>query len=439
MALTFTTAPSVTAKTGNSYTLGGTLSEEGNVFAVAVLSTDTAPTTPQQIILGHNGADTAARGAGNAATNESGVFGFNVTGGTLGDNPIHNIHVVGRTIGEDEPEPVEPDYWEMTVTTPSDAATWSVNIAAGSTPNILVNWGDSSSDTYTITGVKNHEYATAGTYTVRISGTFASGGCIRLGNTGNFAYLKTVQPVGGITKIGNFQSSMRGCTGLTSLPENLFRWVIPGAAGNAFYDTFYECTGLSSIPANLFRYNTGISDNAFFQTFFGCTGLTSIPADLFRYNTAVSSNGFYNTFYNCTGITSIPADLFRYNIAVSTAGFRGAFWNCSNLTTAPALLFKYNTACTSFENVFLNCNKLQLRADLFFDTGEASTRFLNQSVNFNQAMRIGTFTGTQGTAPALWTCDFGSGTPTTTNCFTGQTTSSVTNHADIPTAWGGPA
>jgi hypothetical protein len=109
MALTFTEAPSVTAKTGNSYTLGGTLSEEGNVFAVAVLSTDTAPTTPQQIILGNDGDDAAARGAGSAATNESGVFSFDVTGGTLGNDPIYDIHVVGRTIGEDEPEP-EPGY-----------------------------------------------------------------------------------------------------------------------------------------------------------------------------------------------------------------------------------------------------------------------------------------------------------------------------------------
>jgi len=97
----FTEAPSVTAKTVNSYTLGGTLSEEGHVFAVAVLSTDAAPTTPQQIILGHNGDDDPARGAGDAATDSEGVFSFNVTGGTLGDNPIHNLHVVGRVVVAD--------------------------------------------------------------------------------------------------------------------------------------------------------------------------------------------------------------------------------------------------------------------------------------------------------------------------------------------------
>jgi hypothetical protein len=336
-----------------------------------------------------------------------------------------------------EAEPVEPDYWEMTVETPSASATWSVNIVAGTTPNLLVEWGDSSSDTYTTTGVKDHVYASAGTYTVRISGTFASGGRIRLGKFGNFAYLKAVQPVGGITNIVNFWDSMRDCTGLTSLPADLFRYnTLVSASG--FFATFNGCTGLTSLPADLFRYNTLVSTAGFYATFNGCTGLTSLPADLFRYNTAVSTGGFRDTFRGCTGLTSLPADLFRYNTLVSTNGFFATFLGCTGLTTVLALLFKYNTACLSFQSVFQNCDKLQLRADLFFDTGEASTRFLDQSVIFTDAMRIGTFTGTQGTAPALWDCDFGTGTPTTTNCFTGQTTSSVDNHADIPTAWGGP-
>jgi hypothetical protein len=93
---TFTTAPTVTARTTNSYTIGGTLSAEGEVYAVAVLSTDTAPTTEAQIVAGNNGSNAAARGAGNAATNAQGAFSFNITGTNLSDNVTHNIHVVGR-------------------------------------------------------------------------------------------------------------------------------------------------------------------------------------------------------------------------------------------------------------------------------------------------------------------------------------------------------
>jgi hypothetical protein len=58
--------------------------------------------------------------------------------------------------------------------------------------------------------------------------------------------------------------------------------------------------------------------------------------------------------------------------------------------------------------------------------------------NFTECFKlISAFTGTQGTAPDLWDCDFGTETPTTTNCFTGHSTDSVDNYADIPTAWGG--
>jgi len=93
---TFTVAPTVTARTTNSYTIGGTMSEAGEVYAVAVLSTDTAPTTEAQIVAGNNGDNTAARGAGNGTADSNGDFSFNITGTNLDDNVTHNIHVVGR-------------------------------------------------------------------------------------------------------------------------------------------------------------------------------------------------------------------------------------------------------------------------------------------------------------------------------------------------------
>jgi hypothetical protein len=395
--------------------------------------------------------------------------------------------------------PVAPTHWRLTVQTTGAGQDYTVNIAAGTTPNIDIDWGDGGAvENFTSTGQKTHTFTSAGTYTVKISGSFASGGNIRLGsNAGNRARLKATGAIPLISGLVNFRDSFSNCTGITAIPTDLFRYntavstsgfyatfqgctgitAIPtdlfryntAVSSNGFNTTFYGCTGITAIPTDLFRYNTAVSTSGFQQTFYGCAGITAIPTGLFDYNTAVSTSGFYATFQACTGITSIPTDLFRYNTAVSTSGFNmtfrdcasiteiptdlfryntlvstngfeRTFFGCSSLATAPALLFKYNTACTSFYQLFMNCSKLQLRADLFFDTGEESTRFLNKSVDFLEAMRIvSTFTGTQGTAPALWTCDFGTGTPTTTNCFTGHTTSSVTNHASIPTAWGGPA
>jgi hypothetical protein len=92
--LAFTVAPTVTSRTTDSYTIGGTLSESGDVFAVAILPEATDPTTPAQIIAGTDGGDVAARGTGQQLGVTS--FSFNVTGGSLSANPTHDIFVVGR-------------------------------------------------------------------------------------------------------------------------------------------------------------------------------------------------------------------------------------------------------------------------------------------------------------------------------------------------------
>lgn len=273
---------------------------------------------------------------------------------------------------------VAPTTWNLTVQTTGASQDYSVAINAGATPNIVIDWGDAGVDTYTTTGIKTHTYSAAGTYTVKISGSFASGGNIRLNVTATRARLKATGVV---------------CT-------------IPGLLN--FQQTFQGCTGLTSIPVDLFRYNTAVSSSGFYQTFYGCTGLTSLPVDLFRYNTAVSSNGFYGTFLGCTGLTSLPANLFRYNTAVSTNGFYRTFYGCTKLT---------------------------LNANIFFADGEASTRFLNRVSNFQECFFLTSFSGTQGVAPALWDCNFGTETPVRTDCFQGHSSSTVSNYASIPAEW----
>jgi len=215
-----------------------------------------------------------------------------------------------------------PTTWDLTVQTTGSSQDYVVDINSGTTPNININWGDNGAvENFTSTGQKAHTYTNAGTYTVKISGSFASGGNIRLGsNSSNRSRLKGTKAVCNIVGLSNFSS-----------------------------------------------------------TFYGCTGLTSLPTDLFRYNTAVSSSGFYRTFHGCT--------------------------------------------------------KLQLSPYIFFSAGEESTRFLNRVSNFQECFYLTSFSGSQGTAPALWNCDFGTGTPTKTDCFQGHSSSSLSNWANIPADW----
>jgi hypothetical protein len=140
----------------------------------------------------------------------------------------------------------------------------------------------------------------------------------------------------------------------------------------------------------------------------GCSGITgSIPVDLLRYVVNVTS--LLNFFNGCSGITgSIPVDLLRYVV------------NATNL-----------------QNFFSGCTRLQMQADIL---GPDPDRFLNQNINFASAFRnVGTLAGTpQGTAPPLWTYTYG-GAPATTLCFAGNSATNLSNWAQIPIAWGGPA
>jgi len=363
---------------------------------------------------------------------------------------------------------VEPDAWRLGIEISSPGQNYAINLPSD-TPfntsiNLIVNWGDGTTpETYTTTGLKTHTYATAGRYIVTISGTLTSG-WIRLNNPSTAARLKATSVIGGVTGLTNLNYIFQSCTGLTSLPIDLFRYntnvtnlscIFQSCTGLTslpidlfryntnvinLYRCFQSCTGLTSLPIDLFRYNTNVTNLNY--TFQSCTGLTSLPIDLFRYNTNVTN--LQSCFQSCIGLTSLPIDLFRYNTNVIT--FESCFQSCTGLTSLPIGLFKYNLAvvhnetekCFGFRQVFYGCNKLQLNPWIFYTTEEEKlTRFATLFQNFQNCFRlISTFTGIQGTAPELWECIFNPGSPPiTTDCFKGHSLTSVSNYADIPEEW----
>jgi len=144
-----------------------------------------------------------------------------------------------------------------------------------------------------------------------------------------------------------------------------------------------------------------------------------------------------NLINGCTGLTSLPSDFLWHNTSVTT--MQGMMSGCTGLTSLPADFLRYNTSVTTMQNMMGGCTRLSLRSDLFGPS--IVDRFLNQSVSFATAFQnVGTFAGTpQGTAPAVWTANFGSGTPIRTNAFSGGSPTTLSNWAQIPIAWGGPA
>lgn len=338
------------------------------------------------------------------------------------------------------------------------------------TYNCTVDWGDGTS-TSTITTYDDvnriHDYAEGGTYIVKITGdcpgwSFNNAGdrtkiskIVYWGDSTMFSGFEYLQSgfngcsnlkslgKGKIhvkNNIASFQSLFSLCSGLTCpIPYGLFDNAT-SISTNGFAGTFNGCSGLSgTIPSGLFDNNTSVSTSGFNLTFRNCSGLTGpIPAGLFDNNTSVSSSGFRETFSGCSGLSGpIPSGLFDNNTSVSTNGFYRTFYGCLGLTSIPSEIFRTNISCTSFYQTFYGCIVLQIHANTFYNNGEQSTRFNNQSVSFLGCFQRASFSGTQGAAPDLWNCTFGTGTPTKTSCYAGDgnSTTSLNNYNDIPSDW----
>lgn len=270
-----------------------------------------------------------------------------------------------------------PFITEWVIPSDSLSVTLPLRYGNGATFNCTVDWGDSTNSTITAHDDVNriHTYESAGTYKIKITGTCEGW---------NFGYSDDKLK---ITKVVNFGSgsSFAG-----------FKYLQSG---------FFGCTNLTSLGTAPIK-PSGNGVNIFTSCFSGCTSLTTIPADLFRYN--ISATNFDTCFNGCTSLTTIPVDLFRYNIS-----------------------------SVSFGYTFNNCNKLQLRSDIFYASGEQTTRFLNTRAAFTGCFLRTLYTGSHGTAPDLWNCNFGTGTPIKTSCFggAGNSSTSLSNYADIPADW----
>jgi hypothetical protein len=273
---------------------------------------------------------------------------------------------------------------------------------------LTIDWGDGSSEiipqnTALNQNMASHPYVNAGDYTITI-----------YSDQTNFSNVQMPQ----IT-------FNRGITG-----ENLLTAVLspfPNMGATYFDYCFSRCSGLTSIPADLFRYNTGVT--TFNRCFFDCTQLYSIPEGLFSYNTLATN--FEYCFRGCSQLNSVPTDLFRYNTKVTT--FYCCFSKCSQLTSIPADLFRYNTQATNFRWCFYDCIKLQLIPEIFPDPDTEPDFFAGRTMNFAECFInvASSYTTATGTAPKLWEFN-GSSNWSFSKCFNNA---NVTNKDFIPGNW----
>ena len=287
----------------------------------------------------------------------------------------------------------------------------------------IVNWGDGTTTTYdTPVDYPTHTYATAGEYTVMVTGStpklFNSSetiyselihigeklGVMDMNSAFAKSELKKIHEgaLDGCTKVTDFGSAFY-YTGVTEIPEGLFdkcTEVISFGSGCG-YGVFGECTGITSIPEGLFDnctkvqyfnaafYGTsitkipeGLFDNCpdviEFAEVFAYTKITSIPADLFKYNTKVeyfgwTGGGGDGPFAGCTALESIPTGLF--DNCPEVVGMGCLFRNCENLKSIPEGLFDNNKKVENFKQAFSGCNNLTNIPEGLFDYNTKVTTF----------------------------------------------------------------
>ena len=311
------------------------------------------------------------------------------------------------------PEVPEAPAFSVTLTGMSAGEKFSFQISANGT--FYVDWGDNSAVEAIVregaisygasADLYSHTYATAGNYTVKLTGlaegyshetTTAVGGSFDTTAAITFQYSanKTKMtaisgdlgaifpilesPAAGTFYTPRFYNTFSGCTGLKGIPPDLFAglngntkpkgWANGLTGKRMFEGTFLGCSGLTGpIPPNLFASVSGApSMNMFHNTFAGCSKLSgSIPENLFASFSGAADSAFGNTFEGCSGLTgSIPENLFG-NISggkVGSWGFYRMFKGCSGLTgPIPGNLFAgFSSGGTfsTFEETFSGCSGL---------------------------------------------------------------------------------
>ena len=259
----------------------------------------------------------------------------------------------------------------------------------GYAPDIIVDWGDDTSDVITSASdiALTHTYGAAQDYIISITG-FMPAFTVNNSVSTRSLYKEIIQfGVNGLKRL-NFQ----GCNNLTSIPSSTSLSAVGGYTGldeMVDWTGFMSRTSLSSIPTDMFDYSP---KSQIFSSAFSFTRITSVPSGLFD-NVPLTTD-FTSTFFACTLLTTVPLTLF--DLCVNVVNFSQTFRQCAAITSG-VIQFTYNTAVTTFQNVY----------------------FMSSTTN-----------SISGTAPTIWTR-----VPTPYGVGAFRNCTGLTNFASIPSTF----
>lgn len=191
----------------------------------------------------------------------------------------------------------DPDWMELVFDTTKETDTTNTVAVqlGGMVGSLTVDWGDGSTNTYSTTGTKTHDYATDGVYTVKIYGNLTRYGN-DLGIT-NAAKLTSVTKFNSNTT--NFRYAFYGCTNLTSVPTTL-------PVGVTIMDSMFQ--GAAAFNQDIGSWNTSAVTNM--SSMF--TNATAFNQDLSAWVTGLTAQPiFFSSGANATWVAA-KATKFPY-------------------------------------------------------------------------------------------------------------------------------
>ena len=305
---------------------------------------------------------------------------------------------------------VSPTAFVTTWVTTSPGQSITLPLRSGRTYNFTVDWGDGSGIGTVASfdaAAATHEYAAAGTYTVKIEGVLSAWYFNNAGSKNNF---RTVAQWGSVgANISGLENGFYGASDSTS-----FASPVPPtwAAVTSLADTWRGCSGLTAAPDVSALTNV----TSLVRVWFGCSGLTSAP-DVSALTKATS---LLETWFGCSGLTSAPDVSALTNVTSLVRVWRG----CSGLTYAPDVSALTNV--TSLSGAWYGCYGLTNVPAL-----PASSTALTTTTSAFQ----GSGAGMKGTVVELWNTNLFPNITSFANTFTGCT--GLDNYDDIPNNWKG--
>ena len=282
----------------------------------------------------------------------------------------------------------------MTVSIASDGDSFNLRGKSGPTYNCTVDWGDGSTSAISTVAAESeaaltHVYSTAGTYTIRVSGTFPR---INMRQSTTRTALITVENLGvmgwdsnglhrGFEQCNRMTSFVAGNTD-TSAITTLFRTFrlcdratsinlsgMDTSNVTSMESTFHDCNALTSL--NLSGIST-TSVTSFFSTFHDCRALTTLNVSSFDTS---SATGMTNMFAECAALTSLDVSNFD---TTGVFSFSGMFKECSDLASINLTSFDTSSAI-NMSAMFKNTGSLSAIDVSGFDTSSVT--------NFSQMFR----------------------------------------------------